>query len=94
MVFDEYRSMQGGLGATGDQCRWGKAAAGRAFQGLAMSGLVAFMGSSGGRQQALGGSATFAPAQLRVGRQALDAALEARKADLPDLLMRFFKLEV
>jgi hypothetical protein len=29
-----------------------------------------------------------------VGRQALDAALEARKADLPDLLMRFFKLEV
>ena len=89
MVFDEYRSMQGGLPA-GEQYKWSKSAAGRAFQGLAMCGLAAYTGSS--RQ--VGRGAAFAPVQLRIGRQAFEAVLDARKADLPDLLIRFYKLEV
>ena len=81
--------MQGGF-STGDQNRWSKSAAGRAFQGLAMCGLAVYVG--GNRQ--VGRGAAFAPVQLRIGRQTFEAVLEARKAELPDLLIRFYKLEV
>ena len=89
MVFDEYRSMQGGL-TSGEQYRWGKPTAMRAFQGLAMCGVAAYV--SGGRQAGRG--AAFAAAELRVGRQMVDGALKAKGTACPDLLLRFFRMEV
>ena len=89
MVFDEYRSMQGGL-TSGEQYRWGKPTAMRAFQGLAMCGVTAYV--SGGRQAGRG--AAFAAAELRVGRQMVDGALKAKGTACPDLLLRFFRMEV
>ena len=65
MVYDEYRSMQGGLmGGGTEQYRWTKAAALRAFQGLAACGLTAYTGGAGGSRLA-GRGAAFAAAELR-----------------------------
>ena len=94
MVYDEYRSIQGGMGSS-DQYRWNKPAALRAFQGLAACGLTAYTaGGSGGGSRMAGRGAAYAAAELRCGRQTLDTALKALGGSCPDLLYRFFKMEV
>ncbi|GAX83598.1 hypothetical protein CEUSTIGMA_g11023.t1 [Chlamydomonas eustigma] len=92
MVYDEYRSLQGGLSATDQQYKWSKETALRAFQGLALCGLVGHVGGGCGRLAGRG--AAYAAVELRLGRSTLDAALKEMGQDCPDLLLRFFKMEV
>ncbi len=48
----------------------------------------------GGSERLAGRGAAFSGVELRAGRGALDAALKARGAACPDLLVRFFRMEV